>query len=115
MTTATVTDFVLTLYENEVRRVVGEVVKTIVDKYDLNKADVDATITDTLNFELSLATPSETFVIKRKYPREKKVKVERPQCCALTLKQKQCSRRCVTMNDLFCTVHLEQQKYGYIQ
>ena len=106
MTTTAVNQAILDLYENEVRRVIGQVVNVVSTKFDLDKHKVEAAITDTLDFELTMAPPSENFVFKRRERKPKKEKEIKPQCCEITSRKTQCSRRVATMNDMYCYMHL---------
>lgn len=113
MTTATVHEVVLGLYEDEVRRIIGEVVGAVAVRFDLDKDEVEEAVRDKLNFELTLAPRKENFRVVE-CRRAPCVREERAQCCALTCKKTQCTRRVLTAKDEFCSTHLERQRFGRV-
>jgi hypothetical protein len=114
MTTATVNSFILGLYENEMRRVMGEVVDAMVERFHIDKGEALKTIEHKLDFEMKPAPSSETFKVVRKKKREKKAPVERFQCCAMTNKKQQCSRYAEEGQDV-CKLHaVVKGKHGMV-
>lgn len=113
MTTVTVSKFVLGLYEDEMRRVIDDVLDALVEKLHIDKDDAQKAIESKLAFSLTMAPPSETFVVKRRKRREKKVKPEKEQCVALTNKKNRCTRFATLGSDM-CNAHCMNCKFGRI-
>ena len=122
MTTATVPSLILTLYENEIRKMIKEVVIAVSDEFTLDPAKVTLAIEQRLNFKLKVvpdARGERTKVNKAikglndEAKEKKKEKDETKEQCTARLRKRgvfcQCSRYAGFNDGVFCKAHEEKE------
>jgi hypothetical protein len=118
MTTVTVPSLILALYENEMRKVVKEVIAAVSEEFQLELDRVTLAVTSRLNFHIEPVPDARSEKIKMKARKKVVVEDMREQCFARIKKQGgafcQCTRMAASNNDEFCSAHNGQLKWGRI-
>lgn len=130
MTTATVPSLILTLYENEIRKIVKEVVVAVSDEFTLDPIKVALAIEQRLNFKLTVVPDARgerakiTKAVKGlndQVKEKKKEKDENKEQCAARLRKRgvfcQCSRYAGYNDGVFCRAHedKENRRWGRME
>ena len=114
MTTATVPEFIANLFENEIKKVVASVTKTISDKYNIKESDIAELLDKKLGLNLVMVPEeSESFKVIRK-KKEKKVKPDKL-CCEARIYRNGMYTQCTRyqrVGDL-CNAHDGKEKLVY--
>ena len=114
MTAPMIPDYILTLYENEIRKVVKKCIVRISEENDLNVASLESQIADIISLEI-VSEDFEKVTITKKIARKKIVSDE--ERCVARVKRtgvfSQCTR-CSASSSMLCKIHTKKTPWGQI-
>lgn len=107
MTTVMVPDFIINMYEDEVKKVVNQVIVHISERFEINKDEIIEGVEKNLEMKLNVVPDSELkVVITHKKPR---AQINQETRCIARLKKGglfyQCSCKRNEAYDMLCTRH----------
>ncbi len=119
MTTVTVPSLILALYENEMRKIVKEVIVAVSEEFQLELDKVTLAVERRLDFNLKPVPDARGEKVKVKKKEKVVIEDTREQCLARVKKMGmfcQCTRQASTNDDEFCKGHIlhQRRKWGRI-